>query len=385
MSATTARPAVVLGLERTGLAVARALGRAGLPVAGIGWRDYDFGLRSRYLSRRYRSSDGDETALAALRAEAGYGRPVVFPTEDESIEFLLRHWDEVRELADLPLPDDAEVMTGLRRKEQLPAQAEKAGVHAPRTIYAESEEAIRAMDLQPPFLVKPVEGKKFEAAFSRKAFVADGLDDAVGAWRIARERGFETIVQELVPDAEERIFSLFTYIGRDGEPLVSVTGRKVRQLPVHFGSSTVFSTSWQPRAFELGQRLLRSAGYRGFAHVEFAHDRRDDSYKVIEVNTRPPLWMAVATGGADDIIRTAYDDLSGAPARAGRIIKDEVAWVDLSRDLRQAVRRRDFRPGAFVAPYLTRRKERVFLATDDPVPAVYLGKRIVTRLLEKRG
>ena len=67
------------------------------------------------------------------------------------------------------------------------------------------------------------------------------------------------------------------------------------------------------------------------------------------------------------------------------MLKDEVIWVDLSRDLVQAVQRRDFRPRPFVSPYLNRRKERVFFALDDPAPAAYLGKRLVTRLLEKRG
>src|SRR5439155_25817268 len=130
-----------------------------------------------------------------------------------------------------------------------------------------------------------------------------------------------------------------------------------------------FGTPGGPRALGLGRRLLGSAGYRGFEHVEFAHDVRDDSFKVIEVNRGPPIWMAVATGGADDIVRIAYEDLCGDTPRAGLVLKDEVIWVDLSRDLVQAVQRRDFRPWPFVSPYLNRRKERVFFALDDPAPA----------------
>ena len=46
------RPVIVLGLLWAGLAVARSLGRAGVPVTGIAYQPTDFGVRSRHLRRR---------------------------------------------------------------------------------------------------------------------------------------------------------------------------------------------------------------------------------------------------------------------------------------------------------------------------------------------
>jgi D-aspartate ligase len=303
------RPAVVLGLDRTGLSLARALGRLGVPVSGIAWGDYEYGPRSRYLRNlAVISKDGggrDAEILKAIRAAADE-RAVLFADSDASVDFILRHWNEVHEVADVPLPDDPKLVEALREKDRLPAEAARAGVEAPGTVLAESDEAIHVADLRPPLLVKPVRGKGFELAFNRKAFVAQTLDEAVRDARTARERGFETIVQELVPDAEERILSVFAYIGRSGEPLLTVTGRKVRQFPVRFGSSTVFEVRPEPRAREVGLQLLLGVGYRGFAHVELAHDVRDDSLKLIEVNTRAPIWGSVATLGEPNIVRIAY-------------------------------------------------------------------------------
>ena len=51
------------------------------------------------------------------------------------------------------------------------------------------------------------------------------IEELVGKWRAARERGFDTVVQELVPDSDDQIWSLFAYIGRNGRPLASATGR----------------------------------------------------------------------------------------------------------------------------------------------------------------
>jgi predicted ATP-grasp superfamily ATP-dependent carboligase len=296
-------------------------------VAGISWGAYEYGPRSRYLRRRYvigtnGAAGRDEEVLAAIRDAVGAERGVLFADSDASVDLILRHWDEIHELADVPLPEDRAILTAIRRKDELPAAAAKTGVHAPATVLASSDRAVRAAGLHTPVLVKPVEGKSFELAFDRKAIVADDLEQAVAVARTARERGFETIVQELVPDSEERIYSLFTYIGRSGEPLLSVTGRKLRQFPIRFGSSTVFQLCPEPRALELGLKLLKGLGYRGLAHVEFAHDLRDDGFKLLEVNTRAPIWVSAATGGELDIVRIAYEDLSHRDLPQARV-RDE--------------------------------------------------------------
>jgi D-aspartate ligase len=365
------RPAVVFGLLWAGLALARSLGRSGVPVTGIAYEPTDFGIRSRHLTRRIVAErDRDELLLAALREAAHVARPVLFPERDESVHVVLRHWDEIRELADLPLPADPQVVHNLRRKDLLRAEAERADVLLPETITPESEHAVRTSGLRPPYLIKPVTGQEFAYLFGEKLFVADDLDGAAAAWTRARDHGFETVVQELIPGSQEKIYSLFTYIGRDGEPL-------------GFGTSAVFLVEFDERVLELGLRLLRTAGYRGFAQVEFAHDARDDTFRVLEVNTRLPMWAGVAMSRYFDLARIAYDDLCGKPAPQPRTFRGEVAWVYLAKDAwvaAQLLKRRDIGVRELAAPYLRRKKVRSIFSADDPMPAVasmsYLRSKI---------
>ena len=368
------RPAVVFGLLWAGLALARSLGRAGVPVTGIAYEPNDFGLRSRHLTRRIAAApDRDELLLAALREAAQVARPVLFPERDESVHVVLRHWDEIRELADVPLPDDPQIVEKLRRKDLLRAEAERADVLLPATITPESEDAIRNSDLRPPYLIKPVTGQEFAYLFGEKLFVAEDVDGAAAAWSRARDHGFETVVQELIPGSQEKIYSLFTYIGREGEPLANVVGRKLRQGPLRFGTSAVFLVELDERVLELGLRLLGTAGYRGFAQVEFAHDARDDTFRVLEVNTRLPMWAGVAMSRYFDLARIAYDDLCGKPAPPARTFREEVAWVYLAKDAwvgMQMLKRRDIGLRDFAAPYLRRKKVRSTFSADDPVPAL---------------
>src|SRR5262245_25925083 len=138
---TNKRPVVVFGLLHAGLALVRTLGRDGVPVDGIALRAHEFGLRSRYLRRR-RVANNDDEVLEALRAAAEQGRPVLFPERDENVEVVLRRWDDIRELADVPLPDDSEITRRLRRKDLLPQVAAEAGVSAPGTAPAPTAEAV---------------------------------------------------------------------------------------------------------------------------------------------------------------------------------------------------------------------------------------------------
>ena len=367
------RPAVVYGLLHAGLAIVRSLGRDGIPVEGIALQRYEFGLRSRYLRRRTLAA-GDDDVLEALRhAAAGGERPVLFLERDENVETVLRRWDEVRALADVPLPDDPEAVRRLRRKDLLPEVAAEAGVPSPRTVRAENPATIREAGLEPPLLLKPLEGQEFALAFGEKVFVATSLDETVALWKRAKERGFDTIVQELVPDSHEQVFSLFTYVGREGLPLASVVGRKVRQGPLRFGTSAVFTSEHDDEVHELGQRLLRTAGYRGLAHVELVRDPRDGLLKVIEVNTRPPVWAGIATGPELGIARIAYDDLCGRPLPAEQAMTEQLTWIYLAKDVwvsAQMARRRELPPHEFLRHYLQRKKVRAVFAADDPAPAI---------------
>jgi predicted ATP-grasp superfamily ATP-dependent carboligase len=387
-TADRVRRVLVLGLLPAGLAFARSLGRAGVPVYGAAFRANEFGLRSRYLRGRClatgESEDArDQRVLRYLRALGGGGRAVLVPERDEHVEFVLRNWDAIAELADVPLPADPEVVHRLRRKDLLPAAAAAAGVATPATFPVTDADSLRRADLTPPFLLKPAEGQEYALRFGRKAVVADTVEDAIASWQEAHDAGFELILQELIPDSHEQIFSLFAYVGRGGEPLATVVGRKVRQGPLRFGTSAVFESRFDPEVLELGLRLLQTTGYTGFAHVELALDPRDRTFKVLEVNTRLPVWAGIALNHRYDVALTAYDDLSGNPTQAQETFRGDLAWVYLAKDLwvsAQMARRRELSARDFLAQYVRPGKVRAIFAADDPLPALasvgYLRSRV---------
>jgi D-aspartate ligase len=382
--------AVVLGLQPAGLALARSLGRQGVFVTGVALERADFGLRSRYLRDRHLVLDSgrerrDERLLSILRDTASDGSLVVFPERDEHVEFVLRRWDEVHELAATPLPDARASVEALRGKESLPEVAAAAGVETPATVPLLEEEAVRAVPFPRPFLLKPLDSERYSAAFSHKVVVVDDPEDGVAAWRRARSAGFDLLAQELVPDSNERILSLFAYVGRSGKVLASVVGRKVRQGPAQFGASTVFAVEFDAEVLDAGVRLLESVGYKGFAHVELVRDPRDGVLKLLEVNTRLPVWAGVAVSRYYDMAPVAYADLKGDEVRALPPFAEPVTWVYLAKDAVTAVRlarRGTFRPRELARPYAGPHVSAV-AARDDRGPTFAQARWLVTRAVEK--
>ncbi len=388
MGVSRQRPVLVLGLLPAGLALTRSLGRAGIPVYGGVFRSNEFGLRSKYLRGHCIATAGDEQArdrrvLAFLRELSRQGRPVLVPERDEHVEFVLRNWADVVELADVPLPPDPEIVHRLRRKDLLPLAAADAGVASPATFPVTTEDSLTSVELEYPFLLKPAEGQEYALRFGDKAVVVESLEHALDVWGRARDAGFEMIAQELVPNSHDQVFSLFAYVGRAGAPLASVVGRKVRQGPLRFGTSAVFKTEFDAEVLELGLRLLDSTGYRGFAHIEFARDPDGGSFKVLEVNTRLPVWAGIAMNRAFDVARTAYDDLCDLPTTARETFKGDLAWVYLAKDLwvsAQMARRRELSIGDFLSQHVRTGKIGAVFAADDPLPALasvgYLRSRL---------
>jgi predicted ATP-grasp superfamily ATP-dependent carboligase len=157
----------------------------------------------------------------------------------------------------------------------------------------------------------------------------------------------------------------------------------VRQGPLRFGTSAVFASGHDPEVHELGHRLLRAAGYTGLAHVELVRDPRDGKLKLLEVNTRPPIWAGIAMGPELGIARIAYDDLTGAEPQPERTLPDGITWLYLAKDVwvsAQMARRRELHPREFLRHYVGGKKVRAVFAADDPRPALaslgYLRSRV---------
>jgi predicted ATP-grasp superfamily ATP-dependent carboligase len=316
----THTPVVVLYRAGAGaLAVARTLGRLGVPVhlvvqAGMStpltrsryWRDvttWDFD----------RPEDETLEFLAELAGRVGAGeRPLLLTLADWAAIFIERNADSLAGsyvFARAPEP----VIERLADKWGMAAIAHDAGVPTPRTIRpATHEEALAfGRDVGFPLVLKPSD--PFEAYVPEKLIVESEAALAAELDRQSPHGPFNFVLQEYVPGDADSVWMCNAYFGVDGECLAVFTGQKLRQLSATGVASLAVCRENDVVARQT-RELMQSVGYRGCVGIGWRYDARDGLYKLLDVNARISGVFRLFAGTNDlDVVRVCYLDLSGQP------------------------------------------------------------------------
>jgi predicted ATP-grasp superfamily ATP-dependent carboligase len=290
-----------------GLAAIRSLGRAGVPVIAVDHRESALGFRSRYAVPVVSPDPQDEEAFVSFMEGIGEeleGPIPVFPTHDEPLNAIARGAARLGEKFRYPFPP-WEVLGRIQSKRSQLEAAEAAGIAVPRW----ATESAAADELGYPVLVKPSSTEGFKRRFGRQAFRCETRDEVEHAFAEAGE--YEPLVQELIPGGDEELYTLGSYLDREGEALGLFCGRKLRQTPPGVGTCRVGEAVWVEEVVDQGLRFLRELGHTGLSQVEFKRDPRDGSYRLMEVNPRLWQWHGLAAACGVDLPRIAYEDLIG--------------------------------------------------------------------------
>ena len=336
--------ALVMNTHLTGLAVARSLGRAGVPVLGLDKERGGAGQHSRHLSG-LGLVPGPEVdgggALAEHLVALGPSfaeRPVLFPTNDDWVLALARHRGALEEHYRFPYAP-YEVVQRALGKTALYRACEALGLDAPRSWYLDDTPAAVVAERVPyPCVLKPDDSRGFYDAFRAKVFVVRDRTEFLARVAEAAERGLSLVAQEWVETRPGGFWSVASYLSADGTPRGVFTGRKLEQWPLGFGTSCLADARWDEGIAKAGVAVLQELGYWGISEIEFVQDAATGRHLLLDVNTRPWKWVGLPVAAGVDLPLLAFRDAVGAPYDAGQQV-DGVRWTFL-RDYVQLVRAR---------------------------------------------
>ncbi len=309
---------VVLGSDFKALGVVRSLGRRGIPAVVIdnvpraAWY-------SRYVERRFawhQAMEGEAflNFLLAVGKSSRLERWILFPVQDDAVEFVARHSQQLSAVYQL-LTQNWEVVQWANDKRMTHHLAESAGVPYPRTWYPANEEQLDELECAFPVIIKPAISIRLQNALRLKALPAQNKEELVTQYRLAAaiiDPG-EIMVQEIIPGGGQEQYSVATFC-QDGQMLMSMSARRIRQYPIDYGLGSSFVEAVEvPPLFDLAERLLSCLGASGMIEVEFKHDRRDDLYKLLDINIRPWGWHTLCMACGLDFPYIHYQDLVGEP------------------------------------------------------------------------
>ena len=386
----TNQPAFVLGLFDTGLAVVRALGRAGIPVYGFDSAAHELGFRSRYgVHDRCPDPVREPDELVRFlvdRARRCDTPAVLYPTSDAFVVFASEHRDALEPYFAHAMPSQTAVAAGIDKRLQYTC-AVNAAIPVVPTKWPATRSDARAVAtrLSYPLVVKAATGHLWRDQFRRqKALRVNTADALLALLDEMIDRGVPALVQPFIPGPNTNHAKVCAYFDSNGKPLACICMRKIRQYPIDFGVGTMMESIEDPELMELGLRLFRAMSWRGPGSIEFKRDERDGGWKLIELN--PRLWqqhgLAAACGVDFSLIQ--YRDLT-ARATPEVSYRLGIRWVDEFRDPMSAwahFRRGQLSPGRWLRSWVGVRAFAM-LALDDTKPFVAAFTDVATRVARR--
>jgi D-aspartate ligase len=194
--------------------------------------------------------------------------------------------------------------------------ARAAGVTTPKFWSIATHEDVQTIrdELVFPLMIKPRHSHVFEKHFGKKHMVAANLEELLSMLSVALDAGIDVLLVELIPGGDEQLCSYYTYIDETGSAMCHYTKRVIRRFPVGMGAATYHITGDVQEIIEPSLLLLRQAGVRGLANIEFKRDPRDRQYKLIECNARFTASNALVAASGLRLASFVYNRAIGRPA-----------------------------------------------------------------------
>jgi D-aspartate ligase len=328
--------ALVLGGAHGSLAVARSLGRHGIPVCFI-TDDHPLPRFSRYVERSFTwPGPGHEMALETLldlNRRHRLEQWVLFPGGDAEGRFVAQQ-SAALSAAFRVITPPWETLQWAQDKRLMYQHAQSLGIAVPRSYPAANLQHLARLDLRFPVILKPTVRHDGNAFTNAKAWRIDDramlLDGYALASALVGEQA--VLVQELIPGTGATQFS-YAGVWHQGSPVGSLVARRTRQFPIDFGfTSTYVETVETPEVEAAASHFLRSLNFSGLVEIEFKHDARDQSFKILDVNARTWAWIGLGATAGVDFPYLAWElahGRSSAPVRG----RTGVAWMHVSRDV----------------------------------------------------
>ena len=326
---------VVIGGHIQALGLARQVAQLGVEsilLVDSSWAVVRF---SKYVSKTYRYSNNDDLLQILQQQCLPNQSTLVFPTNDEAVEFLSDHYITLNTRFAMGIPNP-ELVALFNDKRKAYQYVTNQGIPCPQCWYPDTIEDVTklAPQLTYPVVVKPAIMYSFHATFGKKAYRCDNAEQLLSIFNRIKEANYpiETIlIQEFLSGGPQYLYS-YGVFAAGGESKAALMANRIRQNPMDFGNSTTFAkTCHIPQIEEQSVKLLQLVNYFGLGEVEWMYDPKSDTYKFLEINTRAWKWHTISNQLGFSFIGAMIDYYNGkesSPVKAQGL----VGWVERLTD-----------------------------------------------------
>lgn len=304
--------ALILGGYINGYSIIRELSEKG--VNNLALFCYYKSLSSlsckiNYFERIDKTPESLKEAIFKLNKSIKY--IVIFPTDDLQLKNLFEIYDDIKDFCFIPFNYE-NINESLDKGIQY-SFCQKFNIPYPKTKVINTIRDIESLrDLIFPIIIKPNVRKDINTNIFRSIFINDKDDyeqKKIILKSLISNNNF--IASEFIPGDDTNIFAYVGYRSMKGVILNEWIGKKLNQYPDNFGVFSSASNEAPLIVQEQGRKLLEIMNLKGICQPEFKYDKRDGTYKLMEINLRSMMWHRVGNLSGVNIQYTQYLDATG--------------------------------------------------------------------------
>lgn len=326
---------VIIGGHIQALGLARQVAQENLEVVLLLDTSLAVARFSKYVKKYYVFHNTDELLQLINQLRLPNQATLLFPTNDEAVEFLANHYEKLKTHYAMGIPNP-QIVALFNNKRNAYQYVTSQGIPCPQCWYPNTMDDVVQLSSEVvyPVVVKPAVMYSFHTTFGKKAYRCDNADQLLSVFQriYAADYPIDTIlIQEFLSGGPKYLYS-YGVFAVDGESKASLMANRVRQNPMDFGNSTTFAITCDiPQIEEQSKKLLQMVQYFGLGEVEWMYDSVSDTYKFLEINTRAWKWHTISNQLGFSFIGAMIDYYNGATTELP-VAKKIVAWVERLTD-----------------------------------------------------
>lgn len=234
---------------------------------------------------------------------------------DSYVALASKHKDQFPSNVIVPYID-FELMNNLQQKEYFYALCEKYGLGYPKTFEHRPGQSMDfTLEYPYPVILKPANSVTYwQHPFQGqdKVFIMEDETILKSTMKKIYDAGYPDtlIIQDMIPGNDEYMHVLTCYSDQHGKVKMMCLGHVLLEehTPHGLGNHACIITEYNEDLMNQAKHLLEDLQYVGYSNFDIKYDRRDNTYKFFEINTRQGRSNYYVTGSGFNVAKYLVED-----------------------------------------------------------------------------
>ena len=227
-----------------------------------------------------------------------------------------------------------EVLNNICLKENFYSLCDKYNLPYPKTlIYNRKMGNSYKLNFNFPVVLKPSDSVEYwKASFEdqHKVYFVQTKEELDYLLEKIYNSGYKgnMIIQDMIPGSDSQMYDLHVYVGKDKKVKYMNLGNVLLEehTPKGIGCNAVTITTFNKDIMLKVKEVLEGIGYSGWADCDLKYDKRDNEFKIFEINIRQGRSHYRLTGSGNNVSKYIVEDFIYNKDINFKLEKEEFLW-----------------------------------------------------------